>query len=437
MFINTLFLFILGLVSTFFYKQLYNDGALWAFNILNNGFWHVENNYHRYSTLLLQAPAVISSQFPEQSAFTTWLFCFGYFVYPFISLILCWKLIQKTGREEIISLLYLTLFMVIVPNWAFAVSIVNESIVLFWFLFCYIITRKQPHPAILTLFAVPLLFSYESGAIFFALAIFLLYREKKLTISHFLILTTFILLQAYNLFTNIIPENAHKHFKTSLPYAIQSPFLLFLIPFFLIATMQMLRKKNLTQISIPISILFSVIVVYLISVTNIGLLWGQAYFDRTWAVPVSFIIFLIGYEIMRSLNFKINITMSIFILSVSFSSLYLEFALDKNQIHLTERLQKMLHDNPGCKILNEEEWQNFLKGSYVAVWSFPHMSLLHNKSINPQSMLFTTIKNNEGKYIPNTHCTRNIYGDIEIRDQHGHYIISTSRNINFKDIYAK
>lgn len=426
--------FILAFVSTLFFKQLYNDGAYWAFDILNDQNWHREWQFFRLSTLLLQTPAVLLSRIIRNSFFTTWLFCLGYALYPFFTLIFLCKLSKE--KMSLLAVFFFSFLICIIPNWSFAVSVTNESICLSWILFFSILIFDK-YKILFILSSVALLFSYEVGFIFYPLAAYLLYREKKLNFSSVIFLGLLTILQLINLKYRIIPGNNHVHFKNSFFVSFQNPYFysgIISIVFFSIASFIKDKKtiKYFWILSIPFFILMLVYAMYV----NESYLRHISNSNRVWAIPLSFICMLGSYEILKRQNYKLNFLQ---IMIISFSGIsMLSFEIHEliGQIGLERRISQIIEARSGCYVLTEEEF-SLLKGdSFIPTWSLSYYSVLLNKTINPGTVFSTTQFDSHHNEIKNNFCQLKD-GALVLNNGWGNSYMHTDRNINFDKIFKK
>ena len=422
-----------GLVSAFHFKQLFNDGAYWAFDIANESTWHIERQYFRFSTLLLQTPAVLAAKFTQSLSTVPLLFSLGYFLYPFLilgTLIYCFR---KNAKFDFFYIILLTFFLAIIPNWAFSVSVVNESIVMGWCLSSYIICAEKPRTWIVAIFAAMLLFSYEIGIAFYGLAFYLLWREKKLKSKHLLIFTILGLLQVYNVIVYILPFDNHKFFSNSLPNALRTPLFLLAFTSILIFIINLFNNAKIKFILFLLAFSIASFASYkILSLSSENLAW-QSYDNRTWAIPVAGTLLLLGYETLRKHMFSLpwHFLLVLFVLSIP--SLIVEFKINQSQISFDQSLMKEVELNSGCKTLTPDEWNSLLQGHAVATWSFPHLSLLYNNQLNIQTILFTVIYDGQGTIIPNDSCHLQ-EGSVLVKDQYRSYKIHPIR-INLSKIY--
>lgn len=436
-FIYLLTFFLSGLIGALHFKQLYNDGAYWALNIVNNSFWHVEGDYFRYITLILQLPAVLSTKIPLALPVTVSLFCLGYFLYPFITLISLSYVHKNETKASYLTLCLLSFILCIVPNWAFGVSIVNESIVVAWILLSYVVIKDNPKVSVIGILSVFLFFSYETAIIFLWLAAYFLYRERKLKIQHisiFLILTLF---QFYNVYKNIIPKDAHKHFKTSFPYMFESPlFYLAVGTSILLMVMTILKKKIVDYGVLAIGITLTIFILFHLEKYLPGDYWGFSYFNRVWAIPSSALLLFCGYEFLRRQNFHLRPLHYALMVILTIPGFFFEMNLNRQQSQLHERVQQMIKEKPGCHILSKEEWDKILNGSFVTTWSFAHHSILTNESYKISSILNPIIYDLEGQEIKNHQCSP-LNNQIRIKDPYSTYIIPINKRLDFRQVFSK
>jgi hypothetical protein len=426
--------FLLGLSATFHYKQLFNDGAYWAFNIVNNGRWHIEFPYLRFATLLLQTPSVIAASFTSSLKLPTLLFCLGYFLFPFLAFLGLWWKYREHQRSDFLYIPILIFFLSIVPNWLFGVSIVNESIVSSWLLISYIIFTDRPRLKWITLFSLLIFFAYETGVIFLAIATYISVREKKFRSSHLLIYSTLGLIQVLNVLYRILPQNSHKHFSTSLPHGLSGE--MFTLAKYAIGLLLFFSFfPRLIKWLLPLlAASLSGWVIFQIGEKNLHYLFAQTYFDRTWAIPVAACLLLICYENWRRLNFRLHSFHLLTITLLVLPALYLEVRIDRTQVMLHNHLTSEIQNHPGCYVVPQEKFDQFTRGIFIPTWSFPHLTALMNETRNIKSVFFFKIFN-EDVEIPNNFCQLENDRFIIIKDQWARYAIDTWQRLNFTSVY--
>jgi hypothetical protein len=387
----------------------------------------------RYFTLVLQTPAVLAMRLLSSVPLSVTLFCLGYFIYPFIVLGIIWPSFKKSQKEVFFYFLVLTLFISIIPNWTFGVSIVNESVALGWLLISYVLLCNSPKPIALWILSLLLFFTYESAVGFFFLAIYVLFREKKLRLSYIIPFTLLTAIQVYNFIFNLIPYNAHQHFKTSLPMALSGKFFQFALAVAALMALAWTRKVPTIALLI-LAGLMSGYMLYYVEISSLNHLLGMSYFDRVWAVPSSLGLLFLGYELCKRYNYSLPPVQILSFLILFLPALFLEAKINFGQILFHSRLKEVLAASPGCNVFSQNQWNEFLRGTYVATWSFPHMSILYNESLTPKSIIFTENVDHSQKIVPNDFCTLK-NNKILMSDQYATYIINTGRNIDFNKIY--
>lgn len=434
-FLIVIALFINGLIAALNFKQLYNDGAHWALNIINNSSWHAEEAYYRLFTLILQTPAVLSTNLTDQIWIPTTLFCLGYFLYPFIIMTAIFLKYRKNPKFDYFYICAITFFLSIIPNWAFGVSIVNESIALSWLLLFYILATEKPKEIYILLFSLLLCFTYETAIAYLWLAAYILFREKKLNIKHVLIFLVLTALQIWNVLVNILPKDAHKHFKTSLPESIKSP-LFWLATGAALILICMIPKTNkvVKGFFLILTSAFTIFVMTHIWDYAPANFLGFSYYNRVWAIPTSGLILFAGYELIKSNQYQLSKTSLIAMLIICIPGIFYEFNINQLQVGLNKRMKQLVKDKPGCHILTKPEWENLLAGSFVPTWSFVQMSMLYNQSIHLTSVLNTIIYDDYGQVIPNQQCTPQ-KNSIWVTDQYWSYNIPINRRLDFSQIF--
>jgi hypothetical protein len=426
--------FFSGLVASLHYKQLFNDGAYWATTISTSSFWHIEVEHHRYFTLLLQTPAVIAAKLTQSLGLVPALFCLSYFIYPFIALGLICFYTRKSNKFEYIYILVLNFFVAIIPNWAFGVDIVNESIVLGWCLFTYILTSERPKIYLITIFTILLFFTYESGVILYFVAIYLLYREKKLLPKQVAVFSIFFLLQMTIVLIHAVPHALHSRFLRSLPSGLQSPLFYLAVVSIIQLFFFMSDKKLMKNVTLIVSAFATSFLAY--KIFNMSELdtWVQSTDNRTWAIPISCLILVTGYELLRKNYFKLEwkVLVSTFIILIP--AFIYENKINRAQVTFNGRLKNEISTRKGCNILSPDEWKELQKESYVARWSFAHMSLMYNPTLKIKTILNTNQQDYAGTLIANTPCILK-KDNIAFKNQNATYYIPTNQRLDMSQIF--
>ncbi len=418
----------MSLYSTFNFAQLFNDGAFWAFNILNNRSWHIEYQYLRYSTLILQTPAVLASKFSDNAHLTTWLFCLGYMIYPFIALTMTYFLFLRK-KPDFLFVLFGIVMTCITPNWGFSVSIVNESIAIAFLLTAYALSAETPRTIVFLLIGALLLFSYEMGVIFYFSTLYILYREKKLNLKFTIVFLVLTGMQILNGALRILPANGEKHFVTSIQWGLISPFLYINLAFLGLLLLKKRAWKNSDKFYLAATTIFTFTNLYFLFQKPDSFFWGDSYHNRVWAIPMSGLLLMTGYEIFFQSSEKIKMIFIKVGLIISLVPLYQQFRLAKSNAHLNDRLETLIKTHSGCYVLNRSDWQALEADSFISTWSVPFLSSLHNRNINVKTLLFTEIFD-QGAIVSNQFCQVN-NDRFYIRDQYAQYEIYTKGHVKF------
>lgn len=96
------FNFAAAFVAAFELRTLFSDGSLWAFNIINTGHFNLDLNFLRYADALFQLPAVLAIKIGLTDSVALYLFSFSYELHPFVSLAVCWILLYRQKRTDLI-----------------------------------------------------------------------------------------------------------------------------------------------------------------------------------------------------------------------------------------------------------------------------------------------------------------------------------------------
>lgn len=423
---------IISLISSLFYIQLYGDGGYWAFDILNNGFWHVEHQFFRYSTLVIQTPAVLFSNIFHNSLLTISVFCISYGMFPILTLLFLYKRL----REKNIFYVYLMIFFTcIIPSWVFAVSVSNESICIFMLLTYYLgLERKRIVPILLL--CIILLFSYESGFLFFILlAIIELFKTKKSYVLISFLSLCFIILLSF-LFFKIVPSNAHVHFNESIINAFRNPYFYYgVISIFTIAGTFVLSKRKMSSFIYIFFSLLSLYMVFYVYKSGTNILLGNTYDNRIWGIPLACLVYIVGYYLFIIKKYVVNYRQFFILILIVTSYLAFQTKLTFKHVQFYNRMRTLVTEHPGCYVLSEEQMKWLQSDYFVPTWSLGFISLIYNKSMKPTAM-FTSLQYDHGhNIIPNNFCElKNDH--FEVIDNWATYRIPTNGYINL-DIFKK
>jgi hypothetical protein len=386
--------FIIGLISTFIFKQLYNHGSSWAYRIFDHQTWAMDANYIRYSSYLLQTPAVISAKFGGSVNLTNWLFCFGYFIYPFIALSGLAFYLRKKDKKDMIYSFILSFALTIVSAWAFPNSISTESIVIMWILFAYIVSEEKPGLLVLGILSIAMLVSYEVGGLFFGFAAYLLWREKKLNKANFSLLIIITLAQAYNLLFRLIPTNGHEHFIVTLDSLFESPFLILIVFMLLIGVILSSSDKKMREVAIPFATLVSLITIYFIFKMSGNDLWRQSYRNRIWNIPACILILMACYEYMKHKYFQLD-ALDLKVLAILLlPAIFFEMRITNDAHIMISKIRHEVMKQRGCSIVSVARGNELANGSTMPSWELPFLSVLLGGQRDVQSVLFMDFEGN-------------------------------------------
>ena len=435
--ISLICLILLAFLSTFHFQQLFNDGAQWAFEIFNFQSWLRPWGYFRYATMLFQIPAVLSAKLSNSSSLTTWLFCVGYGVMPFLGMGWLIRVAVKKGHAYLAPVLLSVILLAMMPNWGFAVSLVHESILYGSILYCYILLTEKPRPVVIFLLSLLLLFNYEAGLVFYVLGLYLLWREKKQQRGLVIILSLAFCTQLLILFFIHFPKNSHVHFRSSFLETSQDPsfnlkLILALIPLYC----SLFGSKWLRRISLVTTMFLAFFAVTRMVTNSESLLWADAYVDRIWSIPLAFILLLFGYEYGKKNQRKYPKTLGLMVLFLCAPMMIYQSRLVQSWWALDQRFSSFIKDHPGCVVLNDENWNAIQTESYVPTWSLPQLSVLMGRESKVKTILFTEIKEPDGTILKNDFCGP-IPNGFEVKDQHTTYFISAMGHFDFSAIKGK
>lgn len=395
-FLTLLITFVAGLYSTFTYKQLIRDGSQWAFRLFHFKSWVLDEPFSRYSSTVVQTPAVIAAKLGAVPDVVNWLYGFGYFIYPFIAFVIIYLYLRNKKRTDLVYPIFLSFFMTILPTWAFANSIATEAIVIFWFLYAYIIAEEKPHLLCLFVLGCLLLLSYESGFIFYGLVVWLLWREKKLRGSHLLLFGCLSFIQIYNYFFIIRPGGGDKFFTPSVAPSFASPFLV-LIPILMLSLFLISKSKALKLIGIAISVIASGYVIYNVSTSLPRVLWIQSYLNRVWSIPASFLILFSAFEFIRfNRQNKTNLYLGI-VLLFSLPGFIHELIMVYDSKKLIEILKPIVRENKGCIILSREKQKEIRQRTFLPDWDLPYLSMVLQSKKKVETIIISDYESDKPK----------------------------------------
>ena len=432
--------FISNFTTVFTFKNLFADGAYWLFDIINLKHFHFEYPHIRLTTLLLQAPSVLLSKYSEDVSLIIWIFCFTYFIYPFLFFGLGKISILKNHTSDLLYWFIGIFIICIIPNWSFAVGIVNESIIISMILFSYIVFKKSPNSLMLCLLSVLIFFGYELGIIFYLTSLYFLYRENKLNLKT---ATPFIIafcLHLSVLFLKVLPEDGHVNYLQSIENGIKSWRLISALVFILAIILSDLKNRFLKLIPFVLIFLLYITYFYKLPWTSyINLSWSP-FLDRIWAIPVSAIIQIVIYEIYRKNNYTIKNISLLTILLFLIPNIVSECIFNYQQINYSKNLDNFLENKIGCYVLTEEDIAKLRNSSFSPFdtdWDFPHLSVLQQKSITPNAILFLKTGNSLGSSLENEYCKMHERNSLTVLLNNSKILINMNKNFNFDKIIQK
>jgi hypothetical protein len=428
-------IFCLSLFSTFYFRQLYNDGANWAFLGLNQGSYHIDMPYWRFTTITNQIFFLLSMWAKASLPTSVWLFCLGYMIYPFIGIGLCTFFFRHSPNKKYLLIPVIVFFMCIVPSWTFSVSVVNEAVILGLINICYILSREKPKTWIILILGVLLNFSYEMGALFYPTMVYLLWREKKL---NKVLLTGFILmtaLQAYNLLIRLIPINAHSHVGHSFVESLNGIY--FYLPLLLLFLLfDFGHKKWVRSLALTLIATFVYLILTYLYTQPSHYFWEYSYMNRVWTIPFSCLLCLLAYEFFKTRTQEPSQLVLAALALFFLPAIYLEWRVVNDSVRIAAQFKSVIANNQGCVVWNREEWIKFEKDSSIPVWVAPHMSLLFSQSFKPKTILFTDVhdRTDDMKIIPNNFCELH-EGEIHIINDVATTAMQTNGRFDFSSIY--
>lgn len=391
-FLFVLILLVGNIVSIFNYKQMYNHGASWLFRIIVEEKWTYDDPYYRFSSFIPQTPAVLAAKFSNSLSLIVWLYNLGYLLYPFVALgvIYCW--LKKYQRIDLIYPLILSLFLCIVPTWAFSNAIVGEAVVIFWFIYTYIMVSEKPKWQWLMLLGAVLLFSYEVGMIFYALASYLLWREKKLTRAHILVFASLTSLQLLNLFIRVLPHESATLYSQSFQLSLRS--VAFYVSSFTVVVLilAIINNKWLRAALLGIEIVVVTFLTHRLFQVSMSQIWTETFTNRTWVIPMSFLTIWAGYEFLKSQRYLVNRFNLVALMVLFVPSIVLECKLGIDSYYLKNTITSLVEQHKGCYVMSLEEQNEAFTQTYSPKWGMPYISIIMNDSFQLDSILFADYK---------------------------------------------
>ena len=421
-------IFVVAFGSTFYFKQLYNDGAFWAYRVLSSGLWHTDQPYQRYTTKILQTPSVLAVNLGGGVYLATWLFCLGYMIYPF--LMLGGFSLSKSGPRKwgVITLFTIVFLLAIVPNWTFSVSVANEAIVFSWPLIFYVVICEKPKVFWLLLLSLPNRFSYEAGFLFYIVALYLLYRERKLNLASLVILSGSFLSLIYHLKFRLVDTNSHVHFFPSLRECLYSPYA-YLTIVFLGIFIEFFKSKYLRLVCYAILAMAFLFLIYVIGQHTKSQFWSYSYFNRVWSIPAAASLIVVGYEYLKRKNWTFSKSALVLFIIVGLFELYFEGMIFHSQKEIATNISGLVKKNDGCVVLSADDWNKFQSDTYIPVWSFSMVSILYGGEYHPRTIIFPEVRV-DGRIVENNFCE--IVDDhFHVKDQFSHIYFPAKGNFDY------
>ena len=366
------------LVSVYYHKQIYTDGAIWFISVVNHHQLAIDPPYVRYSSALIQLPTLLWSYLHGGHTSALYIFCFSYLVYPFLALWGMRSWLRKNDRLDLMAPLVQSFLLTIVPTWTFTNGVAPEAIVLSWFLLLYVWVTVQPKAWLVLLLGAFLLFSYESGFVYYLAAGWILARRKQLTFKMALVLGVLTAAQLSNLWWNILPANAHAHFRGSFWQSFNNLAFVLVLAFMLhsvLTTFKNTRLRFATTIVFGICCLW---VGYSYGQESYENLWAMTYFSRVWCVPLSGLLFMLAFELQNKrdpLGIKLQ---GIALLLVFIPVLVLEGLFIHNSRQMKNKITSLTQTYDGCVSLDFNKHPPLYASSLRPNWTLPFISLALN-----------------------------------------------------------
>ena len=385
-------------------RPLFSDGIYWTFEILNKKTFFFDQQFTRYTDILLQIPALIVLKFNLGETLALKLNNLSYSLNPIVSFLACIVILKKRRRLDLLIFPILCFATVTQTVMSVPFVLIPGLLSLLWPLFFLAVL---PSSGFFYWFSLLLLnfgfvFEHEVGLIFIILLVFVKafefysapQKEKRIHLILFSIFSVTSIWMIYHVLQlKIGPQiNFNKQLFSLDLDAFRICSLALIILFVLI-----FKKKSWIPDSKKITIILTLaLVTALFFINNFlksnggGLFW-QAYRARTWAVPLAcFIcsICFISIKYDKPLNSPKNtneyalglVVISLALLISLMHDLKLTSKWNKSMVFLKSQIT----EEPGCLQLSTKETSeklltNGFSISNLSLYSIVMGQEMHNK----------------------------------------------------------
>ena len=372
------------------------DGARWMFTLLKGGY-HTDDQFQRYTTLLLQIiTSGISSIFPDQFRIIIikYLFSFFYMIHPLISIAFCYYYLRKNNRLSEIIFPIINYLALSLPGFSFAASATIESPSYLWPL-VFILTNKTNSRSMIIFAMISsllLIFTYLTSIIFYVLIfIYLLFRRKEFSISS-LILTGLSFLVSFSFYLYkwfvLIPQDKKKTLLNDiLGYAIDYVFYTHL-PFIFLSLAMLLffffyKNKKLTAFLILSQFSISLFCFYKIYTNELSF---DAYYFRILIIPLSASL-LISYFIVKFNDLSVyKWRVLLFFTPTLLLGIYFDLNSSLTYLKVQKIITNELLHIDTCAYIKAPLYHRFRKMGYNTDFIVLH-SLIFSEEIIPKKIL--------------------------------------------------
>lgn len=384
------------------YRALFSDGAYWFFKSIHEGkiFW--DGHFYRMTDSLPLLPMVLYVKWfqPEQLHLAVYIGSLALLLHPFLSLFICYRILKKENREELILFPALSFAITVYSIQIFAVACVQVTLSLFWPLFFLAISKNISLIKIwiISIVLIALGFSYEAGTVLIGLITLILgYRRfyKKETIMRlpFYIGCLILIWMAYRLSLALAIE--YKHISDSLETKESRYFYIGFFTLISLAISLIINAFNLpwkvTSIRLTYFLFVYLLLLYVPRFVQDSEQWSGSFW-RSWSVrifsaPISasiailcliFILKKIEEQRRRVIlkTFR-NFTFSILLIGIGYDYT-LSFVWNSG----VKKIRGIQKASAGCILVSGAEYKNNVAPTGLPPWSISFLSIFLENSRN-------------------------------------------------------
>lgn len=386
------------------------DGGAWIYTILNSQWFRYDWPHKRFSSFLFQLPSVLTINLMPTAMgkeIAIDLFSFSYIFHPVISILICYFVLKKENKINLLVYPLLTFASVVLSSLFFGVGISNEAISYFWPLLFIVLKKEHRYlqTLIVLILSLCLSYSYELSLGLLLLAFIANIFQVEKTIARKLS-SLAILAGILNLLWIIIRINALKvaenNFFNSFTQVWTTNLHLLLAMGVLFFISSYLADKGWRYFKKFFYLFGIILLTYSIDAVfrthNLGEVFMSSHYARTIVVPAGFTIALMmlifeGYipRIKPPLSMSSNVRELLLIstlLILNFGTVY-NYVLTKHWSQGIKKLNREIAKHDMCFTMDKEYFDKEFVNTGITHWPLSFVTAALNEGFKLKTILFT------------------------------------------------